>query len=81
MWRWSFQGGTAVSKNKFSYLVCESQAELSHNGRTSPNILKTWYLGIQLHADRFKDINNCARQVLETYGYLDTVKLNKGKKK
>jgi hypothetical protein len=34
--------------------------------------------GVLLHADRFKDINNSARQVLETYGYLDDTK---GKKK
>ncbi|KAI8575188.1 hypothetical protein K450DRAFT_262951 [Umbelopsis ramanniana AG] len=41
-------------------------------------IVSRWYGGIHLHADRFKDINNSARQVLETYGYIDDTK---GKKK
>ncbi|KAH8549315.1 ribosomal protein S5 domain 2-type protein [Umbelopsis sp. PMI_123] len=41
-------------------------------------IVSRWYGGVLLHADRFKDINNSARQVLETYGYLDDTK---GKKK
>jgi len=43
-------------------------------------IVSRWYGGIQLHADRFKDINNCARQALETFGYLDDSKKNKKKK-
>ncbi|KAG2175919.1 hypothetical protein INT44_000397 [Umbelopsis vinacea] len=41
-------------------------------------IVSRWYGGIHLHADRFKDINNSARQVLEANGYIDDTK---GKKK
>ncbi|KAG2181355.1 hypothetical protein INT43_008938 [Umbelopsis isabellina] len=46
-------------------------------------IVSRWYGGIQLHADRFKHINNAARQALETFGYLDEPAKagGKGKKK
>ncbi|RUS21360.1 hypothetical protein BC937DRAFT_92927 [Endogone sp. FLAS-F59071] len=46
-------------------------------------VVTRWYGGIQLGADRFKHINNAARQVLEENGYLpedDAKKASGGKK-
>ncbi|ORZ05086.1 ribosomal protein S5 domain 2-type protein [Absidia repens] len=34
-------------------------------------VVSRWYGGIQLGADRFKDINNCARKALEDCGYVN----------
>ncbi|CAG8767611.1 18612_t:CDS:2, partial [Racocetra fulgida] len=33
-------------------------------------IVSRWYGGIKLGPDRFKDINNCARDLLDKYGYI-----------
>ncbi|SAL96708.1 hypothetical protein [Absidia glauca] len=45
-------------------------------------VVSRWYGGIQLGADRFKDINNCARKALEDCGYVETATTKKkGKKK
>ncbi|CAG8514255.1 9717_t:CDS:2, partial [Dentiscutata heterogama] len=33
-------------------------------------IVSRWYGGIKLGPDRFKDINNCARDLLDKYGYM-----------
>lgn len=68
MWWSSYRGGTEV-KLELSLM------KLSHDEAFGANTIP---LGIHLHADRFKDINNSARQVLETYGYIDDTK---GKKK
>jgi putative IMPACT (imprinted ancient) family translation regulator len=35
-------------------------------------VVSRWYGGIQLGPDRFKHINNVARQALETFGFLPT---------
>ena len=37
-------------------------------------IVTRWYGGIHLGTDRFKHINNCARQVLEAQGYITSSK-------
>ncbi|ORY07581.1 UPF0029-domain-containing protein [Basidiobolus meristosporus CBS 931.73] len=48
-------------------------------------VVSRWYGGIPLHADRFKDINNCARDLLEQCGYIEEEssdkKASKSKKK
>ncbi|KAK9766767.1 hypothetical protein K7432_003906 [Basidiobolus ranarum] len=48
-------------------------------------VVSRWYGGIPLHADRFKDINNCARDLLEQCGYIEEEssekKTSKSKKK
>ncbi|KAI8089229.1 ribosomal protein S5 domain 2-type protein [Halteromyces radiatus] len=41
-------------------------------------VVSRWFGGILLGADRFKDINNCARKALEDCGY---VKMDQNKKK
>ncbi|CAG8762281.1 8862_t:CDS:2 [Cetraspora pellucida] len=33
-------------------------------------VVSRWYGGIKLGPDRFKDINNCARDLLDKYGYI-----------
>ncbi|KAI7865511.1 ribosomal protein S5 domain 2-type protein [Spinellus fusiger] len=38
--------------------------------RNAVVIVSRWFGGIMLGADRFKDINNCARRALEEFGYL-----------
>ncbi|ORX51634.1 UPF0029-domain-containing protein [Hesseltinella vesiculosa] len=44
-------------------------------------VVSRWFGGILLGADRFKDINNCARKALEDCGYIkDTAAVKKGKK-
>lgn len=35
-------------------------------------VVTRWYGGVHLGPDRFKHINNCARQLLEEYGYIKT---------
>ncbi|KAI8148933.1 ribosomal protein S5 domain 2-type protein [Fennellomyces sp. T-0311] len=45
-------------------------------------VVSRWFGGILLGADRFKDINNCARAALEDCGYIQpTNKGSKGKRK
>lgn len=44
-------------------------------------VVSRWYGGIQLGADRFKDINNCARKALEDCGYVETTTSKKKGKK
>ncbi|KAI8338891.1 ribosomal protein S5 domain 2-type protein [Chlamydoabsidia padenii] len=44
-------------------------------------VVSRWYGGIQLGADRFKDINNCARKALEDCGYVDGPDKHKKKSK
>lgn len=43
-------------------------------------VVSRWFGGILLGPDRFKDINNCARQALEDCGYLRDIHKKKGKK-
>ncbi|KAI8068696.1 ribosomal protein S5 domain 2-type protein [Gongronella butleri] len=43
-------------------------------------VVSRWYGGIKLGADRFKDINNCARKALEDCGYIKDDSGKKGKK-
>ncbi|ODM86665.1 Protein IMPACT [Orchesella cincta] len=40
-------------------------------------VVSRWYGGIQLHADRFKHINNVARQTLSEFGFISTVEAKK----
>ncbi|CAO3590057.1 unnamed protein product [Absidia cylindrospora] len=43
-------------------------------------VVSRWFGGILLGPDRFKDINNCARQALEDCGYLHDVHKKKSRK-
>ncbi|CAL8111480.1 unnamed protein product [Orchesella dallaii] len=43
------------------------------NCRNVMVVVSRWYGGIQLHADRFKHINNVARQTLSEFGFIPTV--------
>nr|XP_022345694.1 protein IMPACT-like isoform X1 [Crassostrea virginica] len=43
-------------------------------------VVTRWYGGVHLGPDRFKHINNCARQLLEEYGYIKTKNEKKGPK-
>ncbi|CAG8513329.1 6120_t:CDS:2 [Paraglomus occultum] len=43
-------------------------------------IVSRWYGGIKLGPDRFKDINNCARNLLEQCGYINSITEESSKK-
>lgn len=43
-------------------------------------VVTRWYGGVHLGPDRFKHINNCARQLLDEHGYIQSKNEKKGPK-
>ena len=83
---------STFSDNKMLIQDCDDDGETHAGGRMlhlleileCENVLvvvSRWYGGVQLGPDRFKHINNAARNVLEIAGVVDRNKKDKSKSK